>query len=67
MRDGELYLTEMAGLLRTAGERVVAVKAAGAAEVLGANTIADLACSGCNDARRNRQPSDGRRRYHLPP
>lgn len=39
---GELYLTDMAGLLRAAGERVVAVQAAAAAEVLGANTIAEL-------------------------
>jgi bifunctional UDP-N-acetylglucosamine pyrophosphorylase/glucosamine-1-phosphate N-acetyltransferase len=39
---GELYLTDMAGLLRAAGERVVAIQAAEAAEVLGANTIADL-------------------------
>jgi bifunctional UDP-N-acetylglucosamine pyrophosphorylase/glucosamine-1-phosphate N-acetyltransferase len=39
---GELYLTEMAGLLNAAGERVVAVKAPLAAEVLGANTIAEL-------------------------
>jgi bifunctional UDP-N-acetylglucosamine pyrophosphorylase/glucosamine-1-phosphate N-acetyltransferase len=45
---GELYLTSMAGLLREAGERVVACElagadeAAGAAEVLGANTIAEL-------------------------
>jgi bifunctional UDP-N-acetylglucosamine pyrophosphorylase/glucosamine-1-phosphate N-acetyltransferase len=39
---GELYLTDMAGLLVAAGERVVAVKAASAAEVLGANTIAEL-------------------------
>ena len=38
----ELYLTDMAGLLRTAGERVVAIQAAEAAEVLGANTIAEL-------------------------
>jgi bifunctional UDP-N-acetylglucosamine pyrophosphorylase/glucosamine-1-phosphate N-acetyltransferase len=38
----ELYLTDMAGLLRTAGERVVATQAAEAAEVLGANTIAEL-------------------------
>lgn len=38
---GELYLTDMAGLLRAAGERVVAVEAE-AAEVLGANTIAEL-------------------------
>ncbi|HEX4286151.1 MAG TPA: bifunctional UDP-N-acetylglucosamine diphosphorylase/glucosamine-1-phosphate N-acetyltransferase GlmU [Terracidiphilus sp.] len=38
----ELYLTDMAGLLRSAGERVVAVQAESAAEVLGANTIAEL-------------------------
>jgi bifunctional UDP-N-acetylglucosamine pyrophosphorylase / glucosamine-1-phosphate N-acetyltransferase len=42
-KHGELYLTDMAGVLRTAGERVVAIKAAEAPEVLGANTIADLA------------------------
>ncbi len=39
---GELYLTDLAGLLRAAGQRVVAVQAAEAAEVLGANTIAEL-------------------------
>ncbi len=39
---GELYLTDMAGLLRAAGERVVAIEAADAGEVLGANTIAEL-------------------------
>ncbi len=39
---GELYLTDMAGLLRSAHERVVAVQAAQAVEVLGANTIAEL-------------------------
>jgi bifunctional UDP-N-acetylglucosamine pyrophosphorylase/glucosamine-1-phosphate N-acetyltransferase len=39
---GELYLTDMAGLLRAAGERVVAIEAGNAAEVLGANTIAEL-------------------------
>ncbi|MGH9598950.1 MAG: bifunctional UDP-N-acetylglucosamine diphosphorylase/glucosamine-1-phosphate N-acetyltransferase GlmU [Terracidiphilus sp.] len=39
----ELYLTDMAGLLSAAGERVVAVVAPDAAEVLGANTIAELA------------------------
>jgi len=38
----EVILTDMAGLLRSAGERVVAVEAADAAEVLGANTIAEL-------------------------
>lgn len=38
----ELYLTDMAGLLRAAGERVVATQAASSAEVLGANTIAEL-------------------------
>jgi len=39
---GELYLTDMAGILRSAGERVVAIEAHEAAEVLGANTIAEL-------------------------
>ena len=39
---GELYLTDMAGLLGAAGERVVAIEAAETAEVLGANTIAEL-------------------------
>jgi bifunctional UDP-N-acetylglucosamine pyrophosphorylase/glucosamine-1-phosphate N-acetyltransferase len=38
----EVILTDMAGLLRGAGERVVAIQAADAAEVLGANTIAEL-------------------------
>jgi bifunctional UDP-N-acetylglucosamine pyrophosphorylase/glucosamine-1-phosphate N-acetyltransferase len=38
----EVILTDMAGLLRTAGERVIAIQAADAAEVLGANTIAEL-------------------------
>jgi bifunctional UDP-N-acetylglucosamine pyrophosphorylase/glucosamine-1-phosphate N-acetyltransferase len=38
----EVILTDMAGLLRSAGERVVAIGAADAAEVLGANTIAEL-------------------------
>ena len=39
---GELYVTDMARLLRAAGERVVAIEAGDAAEVLGANTIAEL-------------------------
>ncbi len=39
---GEFYLTDMAALLRSAGERVVAIQAADALEVLGANTIAEL-------------------------
>jgi len=38
----EVILTDMAGLLRAAGERVVALQAADAVEVLGANTIAEL-------------------------
>jgi bifunctional UDP-N-acetylglucosamine pyrophosphorylase/glucosamine-1-phosphate N-acetyltransferase len=38
----ELMLTDMAGLLRAAGERVVAIQAAETDEVLGANTIAEL-------------------------
>jgi bifunctional UDP-N-acetylglucosamine pyrophosphorylase/glucosamine-1-phosphate N-acetyltransferase len=40
---GEFYLTDMAALLHSAGEKVAALKAADAAEVLGANTIAELA------------------------
>ncbi len=38
----EFYLTDMAGLLGAAGERVVATLSTVAAEVLGANTIAEL-------------------------
>jgi bifunctional UDP-N-acetylglucosamine pyrophosphorylase/glucosamine-1-phosphate N-acetyltransferase len=38
----EYYLTDMAGILVDAGERVVATVAAEAGEVLGANTIAEL-------------------------
>ena len=38
----EIILTDMAGLLRRAGERVVAIQAAEAIEVLGANTIAEM-------------------------
>jgi len=38
----ELYITDMASLLSAAGERVVAIEAAAADEVLGANTIAEL-------------------------
>jgi bifunctional UDP-N-acetylglucosamine pyrophosphorylase/glucosamine-1-phosphate N-acetyltransferase len=39
---GEYYLTDLAQILTAAGERVVAVEAPDAAEVLGANTIAEL-------------------------
>jgi bifunctional UDP-N-acetylglucosamine pyrophosphorylase / glucosamine-1-phosphate N-acetyltransferase len=39
----EFYLTDMAALLVRAREKVVAVKATDAAEVLGANTLAELA------------------------
>ena len=45
---GELYLTDMASLLRAAGERVVAIEAAEATEVLGANTIAELVALDAN-------------------
>jgi bifunctional UDP-N-acetylglucosamine pyrophosphorylase/glucosamine-1-phosphate N-acetyltransferase len=38
----EVILTDMAGLLCAAGQRVVAIQAAEAIEVLGANTIAEL-------------------------
>ena len=39
---GELYLTDMAGILHAAGEKVAAIKAPEAIEVLGANTIAEV-------------------------
>lgn len=39
---GELYLTDMAHILHDAGERVVAFKVPDAAELLGANTIAEM-------------------------
>ncbi|HEX4021557.1 MAG TPA: bifunctional UDP-N-acetylglucosamine diphosphorylase/glucosamine-1-phosphate N-acetyltransferase GlmU [Acidobacteriaceae bacterium] len=38
----EYYLTEMAAILRRAGERVVALEASNATEVLGANTIEEM-------------------------
>jgi len=40
---GEYYLTDMAEVLRKAGQRVVAWKTANASEVLGGNTRAELA------------------------
>lgn len=40
--QGEFYLTDIAHLLRAAGERVVAVQAESVDEVLGANTITEL-------------------------
>ncbi|MDQ2764157.1 MAG: bifunctional UDP-N-acetylglucosamine diphosphorylase/glucosamine-1-phosphate N-acetyltransferase GlmU, partial [Pseudomonadota bacterium] len=39
---GEYYLTDMAAILRGAGERVVALETDDATEVLGANTIAEM-------------------------
>lgn len=39
---GEYYLTDMAAILRQAGERVVALETADATEVLGANTMAEM-------------------------
>jgi bifunctional UDP-N-acetylglucosamine pyrophosphorylase / glucosamine-1-phosphate N-acetyltransferase len=39
---GEFYLTDMAAHLNAAGEKVAAIKAPDAVEVLGANTIAEL-------------------------
>ena len=44
----EVILTDMAGLLGAAGERVVAIQAAEAIEVLGANTIAELVALDAN-------------------
>ena len=41
-KQGEYYLTDMAGLLVEAGERVIALVARSAVEVLGANTIEEM-------------------------
>ncbi len=41
-KQGELYLTDLAGLLNEAGERVLALQAGSPEEVLGANTIAEM-------------------------
>ena len=41
-KQGEYYLTDMAGLLVSAGERVIALVAKSATEVLGANTIEEM-------------------------
>ena len=40
---GEFYLTDMASILRKAGERVVALETANSDEILGTNTRAELA------------------------
>jgi bifunctional UDP-N-acetylglucosamine pyrophosphorylase/glucosamine-1-phosphate N-acetyltransferase len=40
---GEFYLTDMAAILRTDGEKVLAVRAAEASEVIGVNTRVELA------------------------
>lgn len=40
---GEYYLTDMAGILVEEGERVVAIEAESSTEVLGANTLAEMA------------------------
>jgi bifunctional UDP-N-acetylglucosamine pyrophosphorylase / glucosamine-1-phosphate N-acetyltransferase len=39
---GEYYLTDLAGILQSAGERVLALEAENPDEVLGANTIAEM-------------------------
>ncbi len=41
--QGEFYLTDMAAILVKAGKRVLALKADDPAEILGANTLAELA------------------------
>lgn len=40
--QGELYLTDMASILRAAGERVLVERVSRAEEVLGANTISEM-------------------------
>ncbi len=62
----EFYLTDVAALLRSAGERVVAVAADRADEVLGANTIAEMMHLDAALRLRDRPPPHGLRRHHLP-
>ena len=58
---GEFYLTDMAAHLHAAGEKVAALLAASAEEVLGANTIAELVAldAGIREATANRLMSNG--------
>jgi hypothetical protein len=56
----------MASLLRSAGERVVAFKGRRRLRCW-APTPSPTGGPGRRDARRHRQPPDGRGRHHLPP
>jgi bifunctional UDP-N-acetylglucosamine pyrophosphorylase/glucosamine-1-phosphate N-acetyltransferase len=58
---GEFYLTDMAEHLNTAGEKVAALQAAEAIEVLGANTIAELVAldAGLRTATASRHMANG--------
>ena len=54
-RSWRVLPTDMAGLLHAAGEKVAALKAGDAVEVLGANTIAELVALDATHARCNSQ------------
>ena len=62
----ELILTDMAGLLRAAGERVVAIQAARCRRSAGRQHHRRTGRAGRDAARRDGQPADGRGRDHLP-
>ena len=57
---GEYYLTDMAQVLRKAGQRVVVWKTENSAEVLGANTRAELSFIDAADAHAQMPGVDGR-------
>ena len=62
---GELYLTDMAKLLHKEGERVVAMRAPAADEILGANTIAEMMMLDTSLRRQTAERHYGGRRHHL--
>ncbi len=62
----EYYLTDMAELLRKAGEKVVAVRAPESSEVLGVNTRLELAQLDAKLRDRKARAADGSGYYHLP-
>ena len=64
---GEYYLTDMAAILRAAGERVVAYEIGDATEVLGANTIAEMMELEGALRMQAAQPVDGAGSDHSPP
>ena len=62
----EYYLTDMAALLRKAGEKVVALRAPESNEVLGVNTRVELAQLDAKLRDKKGPRADGGGYHHLP-